>query len=610
MSGGWTKFKNWYKALTKPKMVLFWLGVLLVIAAIAAIITLIVLMTNAEDSVDIDVVDIVPEDIDVVDIVPEDTDVVCEAKTEGNAVWVQGTVDSKSIGTCNIGYIGLVSRMCGSGGWQPITGQCSEVPSSNVVCEAKEEGDAVWVQGTVGSESTGTCVSGFIGNVSRECTSSGWQPIVGVCTQNVACPATIEGNASWSQGSRNVSVNGVCLPGFQGTVNRTCTQNGWSNITGQCLRSSTLFAGGEASLNSYSNITWQSPYEPLPSSRFVNAIIVYNNITYIGTNLGLYYWYVPTIQSPTDLPRWMRSYPNNEYLRNAVTRCFCIYQNKLYIGITRTDQDLPCLFTIDLQGALDTSLGLQLTGEIGRRQAVSSMIIWKNKLIITGIFRSAGTLTDVNGIVMYSDNGWERFSSQGLSRPGLISAVYDNILEGNYFGQYVTIYNDDLVIAGGRMNILNSDKVIVSKWTQNIDNTITPTILASWNSFRLTTPTGALLVPEVVDLNDVCVVKSLSPSSSLIVEILYVTFTLGKDPYVFKLENNVWTNTSFIQGVGDRLGRISSLIDYNGVLVACGAFKNTDGTIRNIAQYDGSTWSALGAPQPQTQSVLVSMLVI
>lgn len=57
-------------------------------------------------------------------------------------------------------------------------------------------------------------------------------------------------------------------------------------------------------------------------------------------------------------------------------------------------------------------------------------------------------------------------------------------------------------------------------------------------------------------------------------------------------------------GSGDDNSRANSLAIYNGKLIAAGCFENAGGVAaRNIAQWDGSTWSALGAGSRQVNDL-------
>jgi hypothetical protein len=411
-----------------------------------------------------------------------------------------------------------------------------------------------------------------------------------------------DGNAIWGQGTVDAMSTGICIEGYQGRVERLCTSTGWHTIIGSCIRQEQqqeqqqqqqqqLLAAGTGSYV-YSNTTsaW-TPYKdplipPTTFGSFFSAIIKFNEKVYYGLFNGVWEWFIPSpeLVSPLNPPRWRLLTKQNQYIR-----CFCVFQNKLYVGTDVISLPNPILYTIDTNGIIDESIGEQLLGEVpnGPRAEVSSMVVWNDNLVVAGNFATANGVT-VNGLALYDGTTWSSLTVErqiplfegstttktvvGLDSYGF-SGTHGFFDSSSRSGVYLAVYNGNLIVAGGEMSYITAmDRFTVSKWIKNVDGTITSVPLKRSGE----------------EPRAICVVYSPSTPAT---QTLYVAFG-NSNNMIQKLDVNdtVWTSTSFGGG-----GFVNSLIDYNGTLIAGGDFIRDNG-IKHIAQFNSSanTWSSLG----------------
>jgi hypothetical protein len=150
------------------------------------------------------------------------TQLFCPAQTDGNANWARtaatGAAQNVS-GTCNDGFFGAPSRLCGLDGvWGSIIVQ----PCTLAKCPPLiSDGNASWVSTTIGQAATGLCLNGLQGAPTRACLVTGvWGAIVGTCAPAAApCPSVSCAGPSvasrWAAGALpGTTVAGVCCPMF------------------------------------------------------------------------------------------------------------------------------------------------------------------------------------------------------------------------------------------------------------------------------------------------------------------------------------------------------------------------------------------------------------
>ena len=160
----------------------------------------------------------------------------CAAGSYDNAGWGLTNAGSTATGSCASGYSGSPKRDC------LLTGEWSSsvsTPCTRNLCGAATNNDAVWPGNTPSNTvAVGTCLPGFSGTPSRECTAGGtWGAISNPCTQ-IYCPATQLDNADWPlTPAGSSSVSAACVSGYDGSAVRSCDVYGnWAPVTTACVR--------------------------------------------------------------------------------------------------------------------------------------------------------------------------------------------------------------------------------------------------------------------------------------------------------------------------------------------------------------------------------------
>ena len=216
--------------------------------------------------------------------------ILCPAETSNNTVWPGNTLSNTvAVGTCQPGFSGSPSRECtGAGDWGAISNPCVQIycPASQLdhadwpltaagtanvsapcgsgyggqavrscdmhgnwatlatacvrlQCANVTEGNAMWTMTNSLTQTTGTCVAGYLGNPVRECGADGsFGPIINSC-QPIQCVQVREQRATWSSSNAgSVDVVGACDEGWDGAPTRSCNTTGtWGSIGGSvCVR--------------------------------------------------------------------------------------------------------------------------------------------------------------------------------------------------------------------------------------------------------------------------------------------------------------------------------------------------------------------------------------
>ena len=149
--------------------------------------------------------------------------------------WPQTQAGQGASGTCLAGYEGSPTRQCSlSGQWEAVSAPCTQKK-----CPAGTVSNSVWEATLGGLTATGACVIGTTGTVTRSCSSDGeWGPVSGSCV-GIVCPAELAGNADWTTSLPGKLAYGECLAGFipDPLPSRTCLENGsWGAVSGACIR--------------------------------------------------------------------------------------------------------------------------------------------------------------------------------------------------------------------------------------------------------------------------------------------------------------------------------------------------------------------------------------
>jgi hypothetical protein len=160
------------------------------------------------------------------------------AEAEGNATWPSAAVGAAAVaGVCLPGYTGSPVRACPAGApaspapWDPVAVGCVAI-----TCPARnDESDpalgASFAEAVAGTIATGVCASGTYGRPQRQCDLAGaWAPALlrNPCSPS-PCPALVaDADATWPAGVPGTSVSGSCLPGYGGAPTRDCTPSGWA----------------------------------------------------------------------------------------------------------------------------------------------------------------------------------------------------------------------------------------------------------------------------------------------------------------------------------------------------------------------------------------------
>ena len=151
---------------------------------------------------------------------------------------------------CAAGETGLQWRRCMPTGGSPVGN--FDAPTHNctaITCPAENAYNATFSGATRDGETSGTCLPGFAGTISRRCTVTdgvaAWSAPVGECIQ-IVCPFDADmGHASWPETpARDTAfdVEGICHTGYRtessGRPRRACLPTGlYSNeITNACER--------------------------------------------------------------------------------------------------------------------------------------------------------------------------------------------------------------------------------------------------------------------------------------------------------------------------------------------------------------------------------------
>ena len=154
--------------------------------------------------------------------------ITCGSQSMDHVNWPMTSAGSVVAGTCDIGYAGSPSRTCDlNGSWGAVMNPCIAIK-----CAALEEDGADWPESSAPSVPVhGTCIAGYIGSPTRECSATGaWGPIYYPCTA-VTCPAGLADNANWVETRAGDVGYGTCLSGFTGVPRRACLMTGAWNAT-------------------------------------------------------------------------------------------------------------------------------------------------------------------------------------------------------------------------------------------------------------------------------------------------------------------------------------------------------------------------------------------
>ena len=143
--------------------------------------------------------------------------------------------NSEEIATkqCPAGYTGDIARLCNSDGtWGDPINNCTIK-----TCNANVSHGVSWPTSTYSTTPVSKpCPTGYTGEMTRVCGLNGWETVNSTVCQLKTCSANTSDGFSWSSTTYSLTpVSKSCPTGYTGTVYRTCTESGWSNIeSGDC----------------------------------------------------------------------------------------------------------------------------------------------------------------------------------------------------------------------------------------------------------------------------------------------------------------------------------------------------------------------------------------
>jgi hypothetical protein len=156
-----------------------------------------------------------------------DTRTVCPNVTESGADWA-GLGATTVVSSCAVGYTGTPSRDCLSEGvWGPIQNPCIRMRPSLLPSKAGREQQTTTTnlkRKKKKKERVPACLNSH---------SSSPPPFAAGNT----CQALAEQQAVWPLSNSLTTVTGSCETGYSGNIQRTCQADGsWGTITGVCTR--------------------------------------------------------------------------------------------------------------------------------------------------------------------------------------------------------------------------------------------------------------------------------------------------------------------------------------------------------------------------------------
>ena len=164
--------------------------------------------------------------------------------------WPISTYSTNPVSTsCPTGYTGTANRICGLNGWQavnstacqlipveqptpvtpvtPVTPDTSAAPDPvDVYCSV----DGEWPRIIAGSSANIICPNGYVGMMSRNCSTSGWQAINSTACQLV-CPASTIDNISVPETVAGSSIKVLCDENSSSYATIKCGEDGkWGEM--------------------------------------------------------------------------------------------------------------------------------------------------------------------------------------------------------------------------------------------------------------------------------------------------------------------------------------------------------------------------------------------
>lgn len=257
-----------------------------------------------------------------------------------------------------------------------------------------------------------------------------------------------------------------------------------------------------------------------------------------------------------------------------------------------------------------------MTGGGGLNDGVSTLKAWGDSLIVAGGFSRAGTVP-VNRLAIWHDGNWSGFDSQDGSGPGSINDIAvaqngdiwaagsyrnaDRSVESGVFrwnGSVWDIPNGGVTGNGNWQDgyaigtsVLTRDdgSVVVGGWFAEAGGQ--PAVrLASWKA-GVWTPIDLPL--ETLDFQSRITTLSECPDESILVGLWGTRQSDGTLP-LLRWDGTSWSTLGrFTRDGGDYVA-INVIDCTEDEVVAGGIFDGVDGvTTRNIARFNGTTWSDL-----------------
>lgn len=241
------------------------------------------------------------------------------------------------------------------------------------------------------------------------------------------------------------------------------------------------------------------------------------------------------------------------------------------------------------------STGLQHSFAFGMGSCLA-MTTYNGKLIVGGNFTSAGGNVNYNNIAAWDGTNWSNLGSTGLNTPNLLDAAA-NLSKCSYYNENsigpwvgaMLVYNNELYAAG---SFTRADGLPVNN-------------IAKWNGSAWSDVGGGV---QISNPNPTLQLKPYIHGMIVYQNELYVTGAFNQAGATTALNIAKWNGANW-SAVGGGLdttllwdhGEVMTI--YNNKLVVGGAFTTAGNVaVNNIAEWNGSTWSAMGPGIPANQT--------
>ncbi|MDH3891997.1 MAG: thrombospondin type 3 repeat-containing protein [candidate division Zixibacteria bacterium] len=299
-----------------------------------------------------------------------------------------------------------------------------------------------------------------------------------------------------------------------------------------------------------------------PNQSYVQTMMVVDTQLYVAGNFKSSDDHIPTMHIAVwDGANWSQVSPGMGSTKTTGINAMIIFDNKLIVGgvFKSVGHGVPANLIAAWDGSVWTALGSGLTGN-GIEDGVHALTIYDNKLIVGGEFAQAGAVS-ARRIAVWDGAVW---STLGIGMNGTVYAL--------------TVWNNEL-IAGGQFTSAGS---------------FGASNIASWNG-AMWRPLG--LFPDGVGGGSAGVYSLTSYDGKLIAGGFFSNAGTVTTKSIASWDGLNWAPL----GLGMKYGRVSALTVYNDELIAGGSFTIVnDITAYRVASWDGADWTVFdpGADNP------------